>query len=163
MNTTKPTFTPEETASLAGRIVSMVDYSRTLYREPPRQGQFLVTGAQQGRRDALSKLGFCVQVRLGVGQFGSDIVFMRHAAGNLNTHENQSFIPMSEEQEALARQLFASHPEDEDYGLGYRCADGVHEVGHIIESSASRAALNEVVVMVTVSSGDGTVSSTAFI
>ncbi|KWT95591.1 MULTISPECIES: hypothetical protein [unclassified Variovorax] len=163
-----PVLSPAEAEALAQDIVALADYTRGYFSRIPGPGEFLVTGFQQGRRDALSRIGFCVQVRKGVGQFSSDIVFMRHAAGKLSTHENQSFIPMSPYQLKLARKLFAgipesNLPEDEDMTHGYRCQAGIHEVGHIIENSASRAAPTAGVVLLNVTEANGSVSSTAFI
>ncbi|QCT21812.1 plasmid protein [Jejubacter calystegiae] len=120
--------------STLARIVESIDYLKMVDR--PKQGQFVVTGpnfnGNQGR------VGYCVQIRVSVGQFGSDMVFLRHADGSLVIHENQCYIAMSEEQESLARSVFIVSPECEEYELGYSDCLKVHEVGFIIENSKSR-------------------------
>lgn len=101
------------------------------------QGCMVVTGPQVGRRNPERQIGFCVQIRRKRGQFGSDMVFLRHTDGSLVTHENQGFFLMTAEQEALARPLFVELPEEEDYSQGYSCCGKVREVGFVIENSAS--------------------------
>lgn len=123
------------------RIVRMTDRRAMIgLSSHPAQGQFVVTGMQPWATTRLSMVGFCVQVRVGFGQFGSDMIFLRHADGSLTTHENQCFYALSEDQVALARRVFVMLPEDEDYGHGYRCANKVHEVGFVITGSRSPAA-----------------------
>lgn len=119
------------------RIVELNDFQRMICTSSnPVQGQFVVTGpnfkGDQGR------VGYCVQVRKRVGQFGSDMVFLRHADGSLVVHENNCYCAMNEEQEALARSVFKSQPEDEEYDLGYRDCEKILEVGFLIEHSESR-------------------------
>lgn len=126
------------TNSTIRQILDLTDYSLGLNcGKHPGQGQLVITGLQAG--GVLERrIGFCVQIRRQRGQFGSDMVFLRHPDGMLVTHENQSYFGMTTEQEALARPLFTDLPEDEDYTQGYRCCAKVHEVGFIIEESASQ-------------------------
>jgi hypothetical protein len=127
-------------------------------------GQFVVTGLQAGG-GTLKRVGYCVQVRKRCGQYRSDMVFLRHHDGKLTTHENQSFYAMTAEQEALARSIFEVLPEDEDYTLGFS-TDGVHEVGFVIENSATPASpVTPTTVVLTEKLADGTErkSITAFI
>lgn len=136
------TFTAEERAARVAQIIASCDYTRTVIglddcRNTLTQGCMLVTGRQQGSSNQERLLGFCVQVRRGRGQFRSDMVFLRHPDGSLGAHENQSYYLMTPEQEALARPLFEHLPEDEDYCGGYSCSEKVHEVGFVIENSAS--------------------------
>ena len=123
-------------------VIGMTDYSKGLFggERLPTQGQMVVTGPNNLTVE--KRLGFCVQVRKGCGQFGSDMVFLRHPDGSLTTHENQAYFPMSEEQEALARTVFTDLPEDEDYTHGYLCCAKVHEVGFLIENSKSQPTPN---------------------
>lgn len=125
-------------AAIANKVLGMADYTRRCRAGYPAQGQF-VTTAFLPFASAEQQMGFCVQVRKGRGQFGSDMVFLRHPAGGLTTHENQSFNAMTDEQEAMARSLFESEnlPEAEDYSRGYSCYGKVHEVGFLIEDSKS--------------------------
>lgn len=136
MNPTGYVSDPQEREALALRIVSMLDYLRAL-RPHPAQGQLVLTGIQMGSQAPERRIGYCVQVRKGRGQFGSDMVFLRHPHGGLTTHENQSYYSLSPEAEAMARRLYEEAPEAEDYSHGYSCFDKVHEKGFIVENSAS--------------------------
>jgi hypothetical protein len=98
----------------------------------PAQGQFVITGAQMGGTEEF-RIGFCVQVRKGVGAYGSAVVFLRHASGALTTHENQGYFAMAPELEAAARKLFVMLPEDEDYSRGYTIQGEHAEFGFLIE------------------------------
>ncbi|HDH0371879.1 TPA: plasmid protein [Klebsiella variicola subsp. variicola] len=119
------------------RIVELNDFERMIsYDSTPSQGQFVVTGPNfQGNH---SRVGYCVQIRKRVGQFGSDMVFLRHANGSLIVHENNCYCAMDSEQEELARAVFEVLPDDEDYELGYSDCAKVREVGFLIEKSQSR-------------------------
>ncbi|EKR4921489.1 plasmid protein [Escherichia coli] len=97
----------------------------------PSQGQFVVTGPNL--IGDYGRVGYCVQVRKGVGQFGSDAVLLRHADGALIVHENQCYYAMNAEQEALARTVFKALPEAEQYDLGYSDYAGVCKVGFLIK------------------------------
>lgn len=119
-------------------IVDAIDYQKMIRRDSqPEFGQFVVVGPNFMPLE--TRLGYCVQVRKKVGQFGSDIVFLRHCQGNLSAHENNSYFAISEEQEQLARTIFKVLPDEEEPEKGYSDADGVHETGFVIEHSASKA------------------------
>lgn len=122
----------------------------------PVQGQFLVTGMQAGSRNSLDYIGYCVQIRKGCGQFGSDMYFLRRPDGGLTTHENQTFYAMTEEQEQLARTIFDVLPEDEDYSQGFKCCERILEIGFIIENSKSKASDVQDVVSLKITSGNET-------
>lgn len=125
-------------ADVIRKVISLVDWQHMIMPgRYPAQGQFVVTGGVLGGGDEAKRIGYCVQIRKGRGQFGSDMVFLRHPDGALITHENQCYIGMTEEQERLARSIFTVLPEDEDYSNGYRCCGKIEEVGFIIENSAS--------------------------
>lgn len=125
------------TEQALARIVELNDFERMIsYDNTPGQGQFVVTGPNfQGNH---ARVGYCVQIRKRVGQFGSDMVFLRHANGSLTVHENNCYCGMDAEQEKLARAVFEVLPEDEDYELGYSDCAKVREVGFLIEKSQSR-------------------------
>ena len=137
------TMTKDARAQLVAQIIGMCEPTRHVSglsdtsMKKMSQGCMVVTGMQVGRREPERQLGFCVQIRKARGQFGSDMVFLRHTDGALVTHENQSFFLMTEEQEALARPLFQELPEEEDYSHGYSCCNNVREVGFVVENSAS--------------------------
>ncbi|MBQ0600773.1 plasmid protein [Klebsiella oxytoca] len=130
-------------------IVDAIDYQKMIRHDShPVFGQFVVVGPNFGPIE--SRLGYCVQVRKKVGQFGSDIVFLRHRDGNLTTHENNCYVAVSEQQERLARSVFKVLPDEEEPELGYRDPNGVHETGFVIENSASKAATGGHSVVITV-------------
>lgn len=130
-------------------IVDAADYQRMIsHNNNPAFGQFVVAGYNGG--PAESRLGYCVQVRKKVGQFGSDIVFLRHASGTLTAHENNCYVAVTEEQEALARSVFKLLPDDEEPEKGYSDPAGVHETGFVIEDSASKASTGGPSVAITV-------------
>jgi hypothetical protein len=140
-------------------ILDMVDfYNRLDVAKNGRPGQFVVTGPQMGkdRGGRESRIGYCVQVRIKCGQYGSDMVFLRHTNGNLTTHENQSFYAMNEEQEALARGIFEVLPEEEDYSEGFS-VNGIRETGFVVENSATAPSpVTPVSVVLTEKLADGT-------
>ncbi|KWU19154.1 hypothetical protein [Burkholderia cenocepacia] len=136
---TREALSPAECERIAEQILELREPANfKMSGKALTQGQFVVTGMQQGERRVEKHIGFCVQVRVGRGQFGSDMVFLRHPDESLTTHENQSFYVMTAEQETLARQIFSQLPEDEDFTGGYRCCDKIHEVGFLVENSQSR-------------------------
>ncbi|MCX4026974.1 plasmid protein [Endozoicomonas sp. SM1973] len=88
----------------------------------PKKGQFVLTGAIQGKeRNFENNIGYCVQVRLNRGDFGGDVVFLRHCDGKLVPHDNQIFYALSEKQIEIAKPFFKpsmkTEPEDELYML----------------------------------------------
>ncbi|WOY03089.1 plasmid protein [Dickeya fangzhongdai] len=118
------------------RIIELNDFQRMIGLScHPAQGQFVVTGPNFQGDD--TRVGYCVQVRKKVGQFGSDMVFLRHVNGSLTVHENQCYCAMNAEQEALARSVFEVLPEDEEHEQGYSDCEKVHEIGFVIEHSKS--------------------------
>ncbi|MDE1465659.1 hypothetical protein [Spartinivicinus poritis] len=73
----------------------------------PKQGQFVITGRIEGKEKNFDNtIGYCVQVRLNRGDFGSDQVFLRHCDGKLVHHENQCFYAMSQEQIDIVKPFF---------------------------------------------------------
>lgn len=124
------------TIELIKKILELADYQNMISpMTHPAQGQFVTTGPSSG--DNSKRLGYCLQVRKRRGQFGSDMVFLRHADGSISTHENQCYIALIEEQFDLATSIFTVLPRDEDYSLGYRCCGGIREIGFVIENSDS--------------------------
>lgn len=155
-------------ASTAGSLEAAVaaikarrDYSQSCDLVGYKHGQFVQTGMQAGGIPPLKAIGYCVQVRKRCGQFGSNMVFLRHPDGKLTVHENQCFYALSAEDEALIRPFFKVLPEQEEPDLGYQCCDGIHEVGFIIEHSASQPSPAQPVMLTTMTpSADGTVKQT---
>lgn len=71
--------------------------------------KFVVAGLQVGGYNPIRLVGCVVQVRKEQGQFGSDIVFLRHSDGDLWTHENQMFWLVKEKYEEELMELFKDH------------------------------------------------------
>lgn len=117
-------------------IIALADYQNMISPgSHPEKGQFVVTGTTCG--DNAIRLGYCIQVRKGRGQFGSDMVFLRHPDGTINTHENQFYLRMTDVQVQLARSIFSLMPENEDYSRGYCCCGKIREFGFVGENSDS--------------------------
>jgi hypothetical protein len=90
------------------------------------RGRFMVAG--YNGEAALGRVGYCVQIRRKQGQFGSDCVWLRLADGSLTIHQNNSYMSISIEDEALIRPFFVHLPEDEDYEDGFHiqgCPDSM--------------------------------------
>ena len=153
---------PDIEEQLIENILDNLDYTLSLgFSKRPSQGQIVVTGYQFGAPKK-RRLGYCVQIRVGRGQFGSDMVFLRHLDGGLVTHENQCFYGLTPEQEALVRPLFKGMIEEEDYTHGYLCCGKVMEVGFLIENSKSEPMPNTP-FSVTITNGAGGVQRTDFV
>lgn len=104
----------------------------------PKRGQFVIRGAHFAT-PILQRVGYVTQIRVGSGQFKSDMYFLRLANGSLITSENDVYLPMTVQQEAIARTVFTTTPEQEgfDEDPAYRDCGGVEESGFIVENSNS--------------------------
>lgn len=105
----------------------------------PKQGQFLVRGTTH-TKTPIQRMGYVVQIRAGKGQYKSDMYFLRLADGSLLTCENDCYLPMTDEQEAMARSVFNIRPEDEGFqdNPEYRDYHKVGERGFIVYNSDSK-------------------------
>lgn len=155
-------MTQEQNDIVSAHILDLSVFGSIGPLRHPGQGQFVTTGLQGGGSPPSKHLGFCVQVRKGIGQFGSNMVFLRHPDGSLTTHENQSYHPLSELQEKLARTIFTDLPEHEDYSEGYTSCDKVHEIGFVVENSASQPS-PVTPTYLTVTDADGSATCMAFV
>lgn len=127
-----------ERESVLEEILATLKSHKFMFRATrPSQGQWVCTGPQPGVKNRERLLGYCVQIRQGCGEFGEDMVFLRHPDGELGTHSGQGFFPLTPGQEAQARELFEILPEDELWEEGYRCSLKVREIGFQICNSAS--------------------------
>lgn len=145
--------TPDYISTLEQIIGMLNEESRLIDSGKIKQGQFVIA-AMVFPDNALIRVGYITQIRKGVGQFGSDLVFMRKADGKLIVHENQGFWQITEDQEALARKVFVNLPESEDYSHGYSCPNGIREIGYIVETSKSTASTVKSNISITVKKGD---------
>jgi len=97
--------------------------------------QYQVIVALPTLRDVnkLDFIGYPVQVRKGAGAFGSDIVFMRDANGDLSTWENQGFLILNEDQLSVIESHFEEYLEEDKEYKGECTIDGEYpETGWII-------------------------------
>lgn len=99
----------------------------------PEYGQLVIRGAAMGAPyDFDHAVGYIVQIRQKRGAFGSDQYLVRHATGELHTHENQSFWLLNDEEQELAIKFFEQTPDAEGGNTVYSIADGMPESGYII-------------------------------
>ena len=75
-------------------------------------------------------IGYCLQIREGTGEAGSDNqVFLRHADGSIRVHHQQAFYRVSDSDKDKVLSLFTVKPEDEDAMMELRCPNDIAEVG----------------------------------
>lgn len=99
----------------------------------PEYGQLVIRGAAMGvPYDFDHAVGYIVQIRQKRGAYGSDQYLVRHATGELHTHENQSFWLLNEDDQELAIKFFAQTPDKEGGDTVYTVAEGIPESGYII-------------------------------
>lgn len=81
-------------------------------------------------------IGYPVQVRKGVGAFGSDVVLIREFDGQLSTWENQGFLLLTKEELETVMPLFKENIEhDKTNKNGYSIGGEHLEKGYIVENS----------------------------
>lgn len=148
-----PDISPEKRDEVLSILSTDINYEAMINTSGhPGFGQFVVTG--MSFQPLIQRVGYCVQVRRGVGQFGSDMVFLRHADGSLCQHENNCYIALSPEEELLARKIFICLPEDESEDKTYGDVNGIRETGFIIECSVSKGAPDVPFGIAIISAGD---------
>lgn len=121
-----------------------------------KQGQFIF--ALDPYASIMKSIGYAVQIRKNAGDFGSDLILIRLANGRLQTWSNQSFFNMTEEQEALARQIFVDLPENEKkYAeIGYKTYEGERKIGFLIDDSAIEESGSGSNMSISISNDDST-------
>ena len=101
---------------------------------PPEYGQIVRSGLIQGKPyDFDHAIGYVVQIRKQRGQSGSDQYLVRHANGELSTHENQYFWLIADRLAEKALVLFAQTPGQEGGDTEYTIECEQPERGYIIE------------------------------
>ncbi|MEK2059728.1 hypothetical protein WOB64_06270 [Vibrio parahaemolyticus] len=79
-------------------------------------------------------IGYCLQIREGDGDVGSDNqVFLRHADGTIRIHHQQAFYRVSDIDKAKVLSLFKVKPSDESSDLELTCPNGIKGVGFRIK------------------------------
>ncbi|KHT64702.1 hypothetical protein RJ45_05085 [Photobacterium gaetbulicola] len=75
-------------------------------------------------------VGYCLQIREGDGEVGSDNqVFLRHADGSIRVHHQQAFYRVADKDKAQVLSFFETTPKDESIDLELTCPNGINEVG----------------------------------
>lgn len=143
-------------------IVDARDYRSMLLGQLPEIGEYLITGLQMsnhnGQKGWDKYIGYVVQIRKGIGCFGSDMILLRHPYGNLIPHENQCFYRMNEYWENKAKKLFNKGvtPKAEDYTQPYTLGGKYPAVGKIIEPSVTHPEPdNSPLMKITLTRGNG--------
>lgn len=93
-------------------------------------------------------IGYPVQVRKGVGAFGSDVVLIREVDGQLSTWENQGFLLLTKEELEIVMPLFEENIEyDKANKNGYSIRGNSLEKGYIVENSEYKSEINSTVTI----------------
>ncbi len=106
----------EKADKLKAEIKKTANYSqrRIITWDKTHKDTYVITGRQCGEHVGIYYIGKVVQVRLEAGEFGSNIVFLRHADGLLQTHDNQTFYTIPEKYLKKVEELFEEgHPGGE--------------------------------------------------
>lgn len=99
------------------------------------KNKYVITGMQAGERSFRTRIGRVVQVRLGVGDFGSDNVLLRHYDNELRQHTNQSFWIIPDEFTDYLNKCFKDTFLDDSDSYEYTLSGGKFpEKGFIVES-----------------------------
>ena len=137
------------------------------FRDHLEIGEYLITGLQvgntQGQLGWHKYIGYVVQIRKGVGAFGSDLILLRHPDGILTQHENQMYYRMNKYWEDKAKKLFKKGvvPSTEDYTQPYTLCGKYPAIGKIIEPSVEHPEPDNSPLMkitTTQSNGDKTIT-----
>lgn len=97
-------------------------------------GTFVSTGLQAGNVKPMLYVGRVMQVRLEAGEFGSDLVLIRHADGTLGSHENQCFFRVKDEFLPELKSMFKDSYEHDSASVEYTICNKNPETGFIIPS-----------------------------
>lgn len=140
--------------------------ARDIFNETKAVGDYVITGHQQGSQPLINHTGYIVQVRGKAGDYGSDLVLIRHPDGRLMQHANQSYYKVSPQ---WLDNVIALFPEGmtpdgyEDYSEAYTLAGGSFpEVGKVIRPKGHHPIGNEVITTVTESKTGGVSKITVF-
>ncbi len=123
-------------------IVDARDPMLMIFGQLPEIGEYLITGLQVGNHNGekgwQKYIGYVVQIRKGIGCFGSNMIMLRHPDGTLATHENQMYYRMNKYWENKTKKLFkkgVTPEEAEDYTQPYTIGGKYPAIGKIIEAN----------------------------
>lgn len=106
--------------------------------------EFVVTGRQSGRPDTpMLRIGRVVQVRLSDGMFGDDVVLLRHADGDLTSHENQFYMPIKGKDREIVEEAFKDVCVDDPYNNAYSIAGKNAQKGFIVPDEEMRKSIRD--------------------
>ncbi|RXJ72725.1 hypothetical protein CS022_13905 [Veronia nyctiphanis] len=75
-------------------------------------------------------IGYCLQIREGTGEEGSDNqVFLRHSDGSIRVHHQQAFYRVADSEKDQILSLFEIKPDDERKDMDLCCPNGITESG----------------------------------
>lgn len=97
-------------------------------------GTFVCTGLQVGNVKPMMYFGRVLQVRLEAGEYGSDLVLIRHADGTLGSHENQCFFRVKDEFLPELKRMFKDSFEHDSTSVEYTICNKLPATGFIIPS-----------------------------
>ena len=130
---------------LSEHITETVYYS-AFGNSKPQRGEIVLSYIFADREFKFdNQFGRVVQIRLGCGQFGSDMYFIRLCTGELITAENQSFRKVPEKYIELVESHFSTSMEYEKDGFekGYTISGNQLEIGFIIDGKNTQGTPDE--------------------
>lgn len=103
---------------------------------PEHKDAYVITGMIAGKESiAENRVGRVVQIRLEAGDFGSDLVLLRHRNDSLVPHANQSFYLIPEKFKSYLDEEFKDTYKDDSDAFPYTLQGQESEQGFIIASS----------------------------
>ncbi len=102
---------------------------------PEHKNAYVITGMISGKENiAENRVGRVAQVRLEGGDFGSDLVLLRHRNDILTPHANQSFYLIPDKFKAYLDEEFKNAHMDDSDADSYTLQGKESEIGFIIAS-----------------------------
>jgi hypothetical protein len=134
-------------------ITETVHYA-SISGDTPSKGEIVISFMYAGKPYIFdNQFARVVQIRLGCGQFGSDMYFLRLPTGELITAENQSFRKIPDQFISDVEKHFSTTLEDEKEGFedGFTIAGKYPETGFIIDGKNTKGTPDEPVAITVIS------------
>jgi hypothetical protein len=132
-------------AHLRDNITETVHYS-AIRDDKPSKGEIVFAYFFAGRKYEFdNQFARVVQIRLGCGQFGSDMYFLRLPTGELITAENQSYRKIPTEYLELVESHFSTGIDYEKGGFeeGFTIGGEQLEIGFIVDGKRTKGTPDE--------------------
>jgi hypothetical protein len=132
-------------AHLRENITETVYYS-AIGDDKPSKGEIVLAYVFAGRvYEFDNQFARVVQIRLGCGQFGSDMYFLRLPTGELITAENQSYRKIPSEYLELVESHFSTdiNYENDGFEEGFTIGGEQLEVGFIVDGKRTKGTPEE--------------------